>query len=161
MRGLSAVTFLNEDNSVDTVMFLPNGLNPAKYYHPGNDFNFWVDQNGAPVDEIRGDVTLSAVRGFITGGTLTIDEEGNWTIASNSETFSITINLKKFDLLKNATSLTFANNKGLKIKLDQATLAKMIENDGNVLIASYNFSTNNSAVSSAVAGAPHSFIAPL
>lgn len=140
MRGLSGVTFMDEAGKKDAVMFLPNGLNPAKYYNPGKDVSFWADKNANAVTEIRGDVTLYPVRGFITGGTLTIDKNGNWTITSENETFDIFINLAQASIykLENAKTLTFANSKGLKITMDQATIAQMIrEANGGLLKVSY------------------------
>ena len=118
MTGLSRVTFM-DNGEIDKVMFLPNGLDPAKYYNPGEDFEFWVTEDGIRVDAINGDVELYAVRDFINGGKLTVDAEGNWTITSDSEAFTITINLEKAYLLKNAKTLTFANTKGLKIKMSE------------------------------------------
>jgi len=156
MRGLSGVTFMNETGKKDAVMFLPNGLNPAKYYHPGNEFSFWVDNKATAVTEIRGDVTLYPVCGFITGGLLEIDKDGNWTITSENEKFNITINLAlaKTYNIENAKSLTFANSKGLKITMDQATLAQMLEEaQGSVLMVSYDYSLNNAEISSAKADA--------
>ncbi len=158
LRGLSGVTFLGDEGKDDMVMFLPNGLNPAEYYNlcvPGNDVSFWVDETANPVTEIHGDVKLSAIRGFITGtGYILTIKDGHWTITADSEEFDILINLahENANLLASANSLTFANNKGLKITMDQETLTALLASK-QVLKASYYYSLNNGEISSAADGA--------
>ncbi|MBR7099191.1 MAG: hypothetical protein IKC59_07235 [Clostridia bacterium] len=145
MRGLSGVTFMNDDRTKDTVIFLPNGLNPGKYYAPGEDFSFWTDEDGKIVTEVRGDMTLYPVRGFITGGYLTI-KDGHWTITARGEKFNIVIDISdedNYNYIKTAKSLTFANSKGLTMKMDQATLTQVLDEtaatDNKFFTVSYDF----------------------
>lgn len=158
MRGLSGVTFMNDDGEKDTVIFLPNGLNPGKYYAPGEDFSFWVDAEGKIVTEVRGDVTLYPVRGFITGGYLTI-KDGDWTITSRTEKFNIVINISdadNYDYIKTAKSLTFANSKGLTMKMDLATLTQVLDatvaTENKFFTVSYDFGATDKVYTGANGG---------
>ena len=160
MRGLSGVIFMTEDDKKDTVMFIPNGLNPGKYYAPGEDFSFWVDKenNNKIVTEVRGDVTLYPVRGFITGGYLTI-KDGNWTITSRGEKFNMVINISdedNYNYIKTAKSLTFANSKGLTMKMDLATLTQVLDatalTENKFFTVSYDFGATDKVYTGANGG---------
>ena len=154
---VSRATFLNKEGTVAKVMFLPNGAHPGRFYTIGEDFSFWVDENNVFVPVITKDVILSPVSGFITGGYLEIDEDGNWTITSTTENFNIVVNLDSEDdtvlemieALKNANSVTFANVQGLKMTMDRGMLAEVLKNSSTSFTVSYAANRNSGKITSA------------
>ena len=160
--GVSRATFHNADGSVDKIMILPNGTLIDSVYALEKDA-FWIDQKGNMVSVITEDVDLYPVSGFITGGTLTIDKDGNWTVTSAGENFQIVFQVanpnndptlaKMIAGLKAAKSLTLANSKGLTMKMEKDMLGMENNMLGMVLdtaeeyfAVSYKAKTNNSAI---------------
>ena len=157
--GVSRAIFLDEKGNVSKTMFLPNGAHPGRFYTVGEDFSFWVDQNGELVSVITKDVTLSPVCEFISGGYLDIDANGNWTITSTTENFNIVVNLtnpkadpivaEMIEAIKAANSITFANIQGLKMTMDQGLMAKVITEDTDIFAVSYSANKNSGTISAA------------
>ena len=153
--GVSRATFHNADGSVDKIMILPNGTLIDSVYALDKDA-FWIDQKGNMVSVITEDVDLYPVSGFLTGGTLTIDKDGNWTVTSAGENFQIVFQVanpnndpalaKMIAGLKAAKSLTLANSKGLTMKMDKDMLGMVLDTAEEYFAVSYKAKTNNSAI---------------
>lgn len=156
---ISKVTFLKETEDgifvEDTVMFMPNGINPGRFHGVAEGVSYWIDNsNNNIVTKVNGDVTLKPVSGLFTGGYLVVDGN-NWTITSKSEDFDIIVNVSTEEnraAIASLDSLTFANIHGLKITMSKVVLADILAKTETQFVVSYDFNTECGKVESANGG---------